>query len=273
MSYPLFEFLALTVGSISIVAAMVATLWSGTVVQETIAQGLLLVVLVGAVHRGKQGGLITALFAITVYGCMRVPMIMRQGFSPDVVELLLVRTLTYAVIGIGGGAVCARIHHFLARLESTPNIDVATQLFNERFITRTLRSMVGQYERSHKPFSVVILTLDSAVANPRPDQLPLLRSVADYLRENVRLIDDVGRLDDGRLLLVLPQTDRQGAGIAANRLGGGVKHLMGPGHDTMKVELRGAVEDLDGIRSLCGIQAAAIAPPAMEPAGGGEQAA
>lgn len=252
MSYPVFELLALTVGSISIVVAIVATSWSGVMLEEAIAQGLLLLVIVGAVHRGRKGGLFAAIFAILAYFLMRVPMLRRDGFSPDVVGLLLVRTATYTVIGIGGGALCARIHHFLARLESTSNIDVETQLFNERFIARTLRSMLAQYDRFQRAFSVVILSL-SGVTETNPDRngRDSLRTIATYLRDHVRLIDDVARLDDGRLLLVLPQTDKNGARIAADRLSSGAKRLLGSSFAVISVEILGATEDLNAIRELC----------------------
>ena len=41
---------------------------------------LVLVVLLGAVHRGRRGGRMGAILATLTYICMRVPLIMRGGW-------------------------------------------------------------------------------------------------------------------------------------------------------------------------------------------------
>jgi diguanylate cyclase (GGDEF)-like protein len=185
---------------------------------------------------------------------MRVPMIMRHGLSSDVAGLLLVRTFTYAVIGIGGGILCSRIREFLARLESTSNIDPVTQLFNQRFVTRTLRSLVLQHERYQKSFSVGLISIAGYTeAVPGPATRPALRATATHLRDSLRLIDEVGRLDDGRFVLVLPQTDKRGARIAVERVCGGVKRLLRASDQSVTIEVLSAEEDLAAIRERFGI--------------------
>src|SRR5262249_40389205 len=139
--YSRFELLALSIGSFSAAGTILATLRRGLVIEEIIAQALLLLVLLGAVHWGRKAGEVTAILAMVIYGLMRAPLLLRDGFSIDVVGLLLIRTVTYGVIGIAGGRLCSRIRYLLARLDSTSNIDESTGLFNERFITRTLQSM------------------------------------------------------------------------------------------------------------------------------------
>ena len=253
MRYPRFELLALIVGSLSVLWGIGLTLRTMPVIEELVAQALLLVVLVGAVHRGRRGGIAMAIFATLAYLGLRIPMVLHEGFTRDVVLLLLMRTATYAIMGVGGGIVCSRIHQFLARFESISNIDAATQLFNEHFATTTLRSMVAQYARFHKPFSVVILTVPRFM-QPKLDPATLrsLRAVATYVREGVRLIDDAARLDDGRIVLVLPQTEKPGAHIAADRISKGVIQRLGSGTAELHVQVLGAVEDLDALRELCG---------------------
>lgn len=241
------------VGTISILAGIASTLRASMVLEEVVAQGLLLMVLLGAVHRGKRGGLATAILAILIYVCMRIPLIMHEGFTPDVIMLLAARTLTYAIMGIGGGILCSRIHHFLARFESVSTIDAQTQLFNECFATTTLRSMIRQYERFHKPFSIVVL---SSPAMPRPDKtsdnFASLRAGAGFLKDNVRLIDDVARLDDGRIVLIFPQTGKAGARIAADRIHRGLVQVLRVKGDVVRMEFLGADEDLQAIKELSG---------------------
>jgi GGDEF domain-containing protein len=256
VSYALFELLAITVGSISIIVTVVASLWSRQMVVETIAQGLLLLVLVGAVHKGKKGGLWTAIVASLAYIALRVPLLMRYGLTVDIAGLLLVRVFTYAAIGIGGGMLCARIRRFMARLDGTPNIDGQTQLFNQAFAFRTLRSLLLQYERYRKTFAILIISLtDFSGGDPGPDKRRSLRAVATYLRDHVRLVDEAARLDDGRFVIIMPYTDRGGARIAAKRICGGLKHVLATTDEFVREDILTSDEDLPAIQELCGAPA------------------
>ena len=257
MKYSRFELLALSVGMVSVAGAVLGTLRGGLVIEEIVAQALLLVVLVSAVHWGRKAGTVTAILAILTYVVMRAPLLIRERFSADVVELVLIRTLTYGVVGIVGGELCSRIRYLLARLERTSNIDECTQLFNERFIAETLRSMIGEYERYRQSFSVVAISLaeSSMTGLPPAHRRSRLRAVATQIRGDVRLVDDVALLDDGRFLLVLPHTDKAGARIAADRVSRGVRRLLGEQGDSLRADVLGVEEDLCAIRDLCGATA------------------
>jgi GGDEF domain-containing protein len=250
LKYSRFELLALSVGSVSIAGAIFAAFRRGLLVEELIAQTLFLVVLVGAVHWGRKGGTLTAVIAVVAYAAIRAPLLIRESFSPDALELILIRTLTYSVVGIAGGELCGRVRYLLASVESNSNIDECTRLFNERFIAEMLRSMIGEYERYKTTFSVVALSLaESPQARLRP---AMLRTVANQVRGDVRLVDDVAYLDDGRFLLVLPHTDKAGARIAADRVSNGVRRVLGETGDSVRAEVLGVVDDLAAIRHLCG---------------------
>ena len=80
----------------------------------------------------------------------------------------------------------------------------------------------------------------------------MLRAVATQIRGDVRLVDDVARLDDGRFLLVLPYTDKAGARIAADRVSQGVRRVLGKKGDSVSADVLGADEDLSAIKDLCG---------------------
>ncbi len=251
MSYPLFEIITLTVGAVSILTAVVATCWSGHVGLEAVAQLLLLVVLVGAVHRGRKGGVATALFAIVTYVCMRMPLILRDGLAPDVLGLILVRVVTYAAIGIGGGILCSRIRQFLARLDGKSNIDEETQLFSERFIARTMRGMVLQHERYGSPFGIVLVGVPGVAAGHRgPERRRAMREIATHIRGNVRLVDDVGRLDDSTFVLVLPETHKDGASVAAGRVQANVREFLGGSEGTVSAKALAAPEEIAEIVAL-----------------------
>ena len=73
-------------------------------------------------------------------------------------------------------------------------------------------------ERYRLFVSLIVLDL-SFVRSLNRDQSPqLLGDLLQVVRENVRVIDNVSALADHRVALLLPETSRQGAEIAARRL-------------------------------------------------------
>lgn len=269
MKYSRFETLAMAVGSLSVTWTVLSTWRNGALVEELIAQALFLAVMVAAVHWGRKAGTVAALIAMAIYVAMRTPWLVHEHFSGDVVGLVLIRTITYGVVGIAGGALCSHIRYLLAGLDSNSNIDPATGVLHQRFITEVLRSMIGQHERYQKPFSVVVLWLADASAPAASHATPpaVLRKVAAQIRNDLRLVDDVAHLENGRFLLVLPYTAKAGAHVAANRVQGGVKRLLGEAGPTVCIEVLGIEDDAPAILALCGPS------PATETSPGSSQAA
>ncbi|TET95098.1 MAG: hypothetical protein E3J26_03390 [Candidatus Zixiibacteriota bacterium] len=73
-------------------------------------------------------------------------------------------------------------------------------------------------ERYRLFVSLIVLDL-SFVRSVNRDQSPqLLGDLLQVVRENIRVIDNVSALADHRVALLLPETSRQGAEIAARRL-------------------------------------------------------
>jgi len=266
VKYSRFEWLAMLVGSASIAGAVLATSRHGVPVEEGLAQALLLLVLVGAVHWGRRGGSIMAGIAAAAYLALRVPLLVRDGLSADVAGLLVTHLFTYGVVGIGGGELCGRVRYLLARLESAENIDEPTALFNQRAITPVLCAMVGRYERYGESFAIVTIAIgDEAVTRPKsgPQRL-LLLSVASRIRSGVRLVDDVARMDDGRFLIVMPHTPKAGAKVAAERLSGSVVRLLGASPEAVRTEILAVDGDLAAIRALSGLPKLPEGPAASD---------
>ena len=134
-------------------------------------------------------------------------------------------------------------------------MDEVTGLFNQRFVTEMLRSMIGQHERYHKPFSIVLLSVEKASGTSGVPNRSVLRRVATQIRGDLRLVDDVARLDDGRFLLVLPHTEKAGAHIAADRVRSGVNRLLRADGPLAEIEVLGTEGDLPAIIALCGAPA------------------
>jgi GGDEF domain-containing protein len=243
VKYSQFEWLTVGIGTVAI---------AGTVVSALVAQLLLLTVLVGAVHWGRNGGLVSALGATLVYLAMRLPNVVSGGSEAEVLQLLLVRSATFGLIGIVGGEICGRIKYFFARLEDSCSIDENSRVYNQRFVAQLLDNSLGSAERYGTQFSIVLLALAPVLTDGlRPARVrTLVRSVANHIRNDVRMIDDVGRLDDGRFVLVLPHTPKQGAAIAGARVRAGVRELVGAKDESVTAIVYGSADDAAAIRAL-----------------------
>jgi len=254
MRYSRFEALVLAVGAAAIVGSVFFSLDGAPLVQEVIAQLLLLGVLVAAVHWGRKGGFVAATLASVAYIVMRIPMLLDQSaaLSVDALSLILVRVLTYGLVGIVGGELCGRIRYIFARLEGGNSIDEWSRVFNQNIIARTLESASSQFARYDTPFSVVLIELaprlftDLRVSKQRA----MVRAVASHLRNDIRLVDELGRLEDGRFVVVLPHTSREGASVAAERLRAGVCDKLGAKPESVGLELLATPEDMERLDRL-----------------------
>jgi GGDEF domain-containing protein len=244
--------LAIGVGGAAILATVVLSLQPTPDYIEIAAQCLLLGVLIGAVHWGRRGGAIAALVASVAYILLRVPVVIQTGNSSDILQLLLIRIATYGLVGILGGELCGRIKYFFANLNSDSSIDETSRVYNQRFISRLLRGNLSSYQRYGTPFSVVLIELaPSLTADLRASKsAQLVRAVANHVRNDVRLVDDVGRLEDGRFVLLLPQTPRAGAEVAAARVRVGVRDAIGAKDESVTATAICAIEDFDAIQEL-----------------------
>ena len=252
MKYSFFEQLTLAVGAIAIVGTIVAGAQQGLILEEVVAQVLIFIVLVGAVHWGRNGGFVTAVGATLIYILLRIPLLVDEGLTEDTLTMILIRTLTYGIVGILGGELCSRVKYIFASMEDADSLDHVTRLFNERFIGTRFKKVLSEHERYGTLASVIVLRLDPALYLPlrKAKQRTVLRSVASHVRNDVRLVDDVGRLQDGRFLLVLPNTPREGAEVAAARVRDGVRNVLSAREESVEVEVMGAPDDLEKMTAL-----------------------
>ncbi len=114
-----------------------------------------------------------------------------------------------------------------------------------------------RYARYGEVFSVVLIAQAPSHNDGGPTrQRAVVRTVANYLRGDVRMVDEVARLDDGRFLVILPHTRREGGRVVMRRLVEGVRHALDGEQDTVSARCLSAVEDEVELASL----AATITP-------------
>jgi GGDEF domain-containing protein len=257
VKYERFEWLTIGVGAAAVFGTLGMTALRGTapgwdMIIEMIAQLLLLVVLVGAVHWGRKGGFIAALGCTVAYILLRVPTIQVVGITPEVIELVLLHTITYGVVGILGGEICSRIKYYFARFEDAFNIDEDSRVYNQRFLAQLLVNNLAQHRRYGTIFSIGVLTLSpNLTADLRASKVTtVVRTVANHIRNDVRLIDDVGRLDDGRFVLVFPHTPKEGGDVAMTRVRSAVRDLLGAKDESVAGVVYGVPDDADAVQAL-----------------------
>jgi hypothetical protein len=265
LSYSSFERLVLLVAAVAVggtVAANVLTSRSASLIE--IAGALLVfVVLAAAVHWGRNGGFLAAAAATLAYTLMAVPGVVINGaLRPQVVELVLMHVVVYGLVGIIGGEVCGRLKYTFARLENSSALDADSRLYSEAMVRELLCSGIAKYRRYGTQISVIRLDLAAGLfADYRPfRRRVLLRRVARHVRNDVRLVDDIGRLDDGAIVVVLPSTSDVGAHVVAGRLRAGVCDLLQARDDAITADVLSTDADPDGIARMADDLKAAGAP-------------
>jgi diguanylate cyclase (GGDEF)-like protein len=216
--YATFELLVLIFGVGSIVAFIVGL--GGLTLNEVIGQLLLIMILVGALHFGQIGGLVTFFMASVFYASLMVPDIIRLGFAPPIVQLLTMRILMYAIVGLGGGVICSQIKYVFARLDQLDLVDPLTGLYNRKHLEHLIDQYADGFERYKIYFSVLIMSIGGTsfeeLSVAQKDQC--IKEIGSALRKSCRAVDEVGRFDKARFCLILPSTNMSGAIKAGNRL-------------------------------------------------------
>lgn len=252
MKYSRFELLVVSVGVLAVAGTIAFSVSSKPDAVEILAQLLLLLPLTAAVHWGRNGGLLAAVLAFLIYLIARMPMILGVGWTTGTVQLVLIHGITYGFIGIIGGELCGRLKYFFARSSESPSIDECSRVYNQRFIAQMLAALLGSYDRYAAPFSIVSMQLAEGVTSglSASKASALVKAVANHLRNDVRMIDDVGRLDDGRFVLLFPHTAKAGAEIAGARVRAAVRDLVGAKDESIVLTVLGCAEDTDVLRAL-----------------------
>ncbi|MDY0340000.1 MAG: hypothetical protein RBS17_02140 [Coriobacteriia bacterium] len=228
MKYSRFEMLALVLGAVAIVASTFVPSTAQIMPTEVVAQLLLIVVLAGALHWGRNGGFVTALIAIAIYVGMRYSTLSTEGLSPEVITMIVSRALGYTVVGVIGGELAGRLKYLLIRVERETMIDPVTRVYSAHYAGRAITIALGKYQRYETPCSVVTITIPPTqwASLKRARMNSLMRHAASHLRNDVRLVDDVAYRGNGSFIVILSEAAYEGALVAAERLRTGVAGLM-----------------------------------------------
>ena len=248
MKYTHFERLVIGAGALTIAATVLISFsrigWSGW--PELLAQLLLLPVLTVAVHYGRKAGLLAALIASVAFIVLKIPVLSAPaGLEPSELALIAFNIAAYGLVGIVGGDLCGRVKYFIGRHDQSASVDDWSHVYNQRKASELLENARNRFARYGEPFTVVVITQSPSAGAELPPakQRTLARAVANYLRGDVRMIDEVARLEDGRFVVILPHTQRTGGLIVAERLAEGVRVTRGEEVDCVSASCLAAQED------------------------------
>lgn len=254
MRYERFERFALGIGALAVLAMMgVSARDLPRSVNEIVAEAMMLVVVAAAVHFGRKGGFYASVAASAIYVLINVPVMgAEQGLTSRTLLLIVLRISTFGVIGIVGGEACNRLRHILNRYANAATFDEWGQVFNQSYAHSALLRLLATAERYGQHFTLVVLTLAPAItADLGPQRVrSLVRGVSAHLRGDVRMVDEIARLDDGRYFILLPNTPADGGRIVAKRLADGVRELLGSRETSVATQCFYSFDDADAISSL-----------------------
>jgi GGDEF domain-containing protein len=255
MNYRAFERLVIGAGVVTIIASVLISLasngWSGW--PNLISQLLLLPVLIVAVHYGRRAGLFAALVASAVFVILKTPVLSALGgVSTSDLAMIAYTIAAFGLVGIVGGDICGRVKYLFARYDQSATIDDWSLVYNQRRAAQLIENARQRFSRYGEPFSVIeIAPAPALLSGLRPTrQRAMVRSVANHIRGDVRMIDEVARLDDGRFLVILPHTARDGGLLVSERLVEGVCRTLGAEDELVSSRCYSAAEDELEIDSL-----------------------
>jgi GGDEF domain-containing protein len=254
MSYSRFEQVVIGAGALTVCGSVLISFasngWPGWPI--LISQILLLPVLVVAIHYGRNAGLLAALLAATTFVLLQIPVLSAPaGLNPTEVASIAFSVAAFGLVGIVGGDLAGRVKYFFARHEQSSAIDDWSRVYNQVRASELLENARERFSRYGEPFAVVVIgriTFPSDMAPAR--QRSAVRAVANYLRSDVRMIDEVARLDDGRFLVILPHTQRHGGAVVTARLIEGMAGALGRNDEGVSASCYSASEDELEVGSL-----------------------
>jgi len=157
---------------------------------------------------------------------------------------------------------CPRCGHSQTDRTSSPLfgvVDPITGIWNSKFINALVGQEANRAVRYHRPLSVLIVELDHAEhIHKELEHIQveaLLRETAERLGQAIRDTDTVAFLDaDGppHFAIVLPETDEQGAALAADKIRRSIaSHDFGTGGNWKRITVSCGAATVDaGYRPL-----------------------
>ena len=101
-------------------------------------------------------------------------------------------------------------------------VDPLTGLSSRRAMDESLAMLLAMKQRYHQPFAIVLLAIDDysqwQEANGETAGQQVIRQVAEILQRSIRETDIAARFSGAEFVMLLPETDLEGAAVLARRV-------------------------------------------------------
>lgn len=236
MKYRKLELLLLALGVTAVLASILLSFSNKTQLSEIIGQALFVPVLFLALHYGRSYGYVSAILAAFVYLVARVQEFDSLSLTTFDGQLVVARAGLFGLIGIFGGELAMRIKYVVARFADEDLIDGHTNVFSCSYLQRSVHRLLCEYYRYQRPFSLLVVSLRWHENLNSPGKAKIIPRIAKVISDNVRVVDEVGYLDEDRFCLVLPNTPSPAAQIVCNRLEKSYRHFRDGHHIPAELE-------------------------------------
>jgi hypothetical protein len=253
MRYARFEVLILAAGAFAVFGSVLFPASGPPVAQEIVAQALLFAVLAAAVYGGRNAGATAAILSSILYVVLRAPLFVSDaGIDLAPIGMLAVRIVGYLFVGVVGGIVCDRLRSVLDESRDNEGLDPWSRSYNQKFVVRAIEGAIGESERYDTVFSVLTVRIAPEVFGGMRStrERSLVRTIAEHISGDIRLVDVLGRVEDGSFVLVLPHTPAEGATVVADRLRASVASLIGAQPGNVRTTALSAPADTGQIKQL-----------------------
>lgn len=202
-----------------ILATMIDAINSELGYGNLLGQALMAPVLFVALHWGRRSGQLAALAAGVIY--LAATATGNDSSFGLISQEVVIRAIAYGAVGILGGELAHKMKYVLAGIENENYLDQQTKVFDKSYLTRLIQNFISYHSRYTRPFSIIMITLTQAGASA-DRLLPLdqkgMRLSAMILRDNIRIIDELGCWNNTTLCVVAPDTATHDAPAACRRI-------------------------------------------------------
>lgn len=237
-----------------LLTALISYLRTGSLL-ELVGQVLIIVVLLVSIRYGRSGALLSAAAATFAYEVARFPDLGDAISYRAALELVGVRGLGYLAAGLIGSEAMRWTKYYLAEVEGSDGLDSNSGLYAADFIKALIKREIDLYERYSSIFSLVVVEIDAKEL--RGDgafgKKKALAELGSLIKNNVRLVDEVGRLNREKFAILLPHTGLAGATAVAKRIEDLVFRRFGVGRGAgFSARPYSVPEDLVELRAIAG---------------------
>ncbi len=219
MNYRKFEALFIGLGLSVILATILTSYLNQSDYVEIIGQAMFGPVLFFALHYGRKAGFLAALVSALLFIVAKF-YVQDETMSTFIPEIILARAAVFGLVGIVGGELAHRMKYLILKFGNEELLDGQTNVFNKSYSIQILQKNIENHRRYGREFSIALIDIGNKHKIFIDDiaRKKVMENLAFSLKENVRLVDDVGRWDNDRFCIVFPETKTQEATVAIARI-------------------------------------------------------